>query len=311
VRAATLSRGFDVLNAHTGAAQTLAVAASRGLGAAPGIVRTRGDARAVRRRPLAGLLWRRTAAFIAASRAILDDFHAAFPQLSLPARAVWPGLPDPAAGSPRPEPPGPPVVGIVGRLDPVKGHGDFLRAAAQAAGQARGARFLVAGREENVTASELKDLVHWLGLEGSVDIVGHAPDAFEVMSRCHVGVVASVGSEAISRAALEWMAAGKPLVATAVGCLPELIEEGVTGHLVPPGDPHALGERLSALLRDPAARRRLGAAGRERFLTRFSLERQAADTEAVYAEALAARHGAESPASNLAKTSPLPKAAPS
>jgi glycosyltransferase involved in cell wall biosynthesis len=90
-------------------------------------------------------------------------------------------------------------------------------------------------------------------------------------------------------AILEAMAAGLPVVATAVGGVPEIVVEGETGLLVAPGDPAALAGALSRLVEDPALRRRLGAAGRERVRARFDLDAMRAAHVEVYGAALAAR----------------------
>jgi glycosyltransferase involved in cell wall biosynthesis len=106
------------------------------------------------------------------------------------------------------------------------------------------------------------------------------------LARCRVGVVASVGSEAVSRAALEWMAAGRPVVASRVGCLPDLVIEGETGFLVPPANPRALAQALARFLQEPGLAERMGAAGRRRFDEKFSLGRFADETESLYAQVL-------------------------
>jgi glycosyltransferase involved in cell wall biosynthesis len=84
---------------------------------------------------------------------------------------------------------------------------------------------------------------------------------------------------------LEAMAFGLPVVATRAGGLPEVVEDGVTGLLVPPGDTHALAEAIGRLLRDPDLRRRLGEAGRERVLARFTAEHVVKEMIPVYEHA--------------------------
>ncbi|HBL19108.1 MAG TPA: hypothetical protein DD417_20695 [Elusimicrobia bacterium] len=279
--------GTQLLVAHTGAGHSLAVAAAWSGGAGIPVIRTRGDARPLRRRPGAGLLWSRTAGFIAANQVILDQFRELFGP-EIPAAVVYEGREDP--GPARPPANTAPTVGIVARLDPVKGHSVFLEAAAAAARTCPEARFLVVGREENVRSAELRELAHRLGIAERTDFTGVVPDALEYMRRCHVGVIASLGSEAISRAAVEWMAVGRPLVSTRVGCLTEYVLEGRTGLLVPPGDPAALGAAMTALLRDVFLRERLGQAGRRRYEEQFTMDRFLEETERIYARAI--RHPA-------------------
>ena len=93
----------------------------------------------------------------------------------------------------------------------------------------------------------------------------------------------------------EAMACGLPVAATTGGALPEVVEDGVTGILVPPGDAPALAEAIRTLMGDADLRRRMGQAGRERVLEKFSWRKAALETEAVYREALGGR-GCPTPA---------------
>jgi len=85
---------------------------------------------------------------------------------------------------------------------------------------------------------------------------------------------------------LEWMAAGRPVVASRVGCLPDLVADAETGFIVPPGDPGALAQALARFLREPGLAERLGAEARRRFEERFSLKRFVDNTERLYGEIL-------------------------
>jgi glycosyltransferase involved in cell wall biosynthesis len=101
-------------------------------------------------------------------------------------------------------------------------------------------------------------------------------------ARANVVVVPSL-SEAFGTAAVEAMASGVPVVGTTAGGIPEVVADGETGLLVPPGDPAALGAAISALGADPELRRRLGAAGRQLAEERFSFDRIAGEIERLYA----------------------------
>lgn len=277
----------DVLVAHTGSAHTLGAALCARGGTA--LVRVRGDARPLKRRPGSTLLWGRTRALVCANAAIRSEFAALFPELGLPAAVVYEGLDDP--GPPAPPPGSSPVFGIVARLDPVKGHAVLIDAFARAARTLPDVRLSVVGRPENVTSAELMERAARLGVGERIAFEGHVPDPNDYMRRCHVGVVASLGSEAVSRAAVEWMAAGRPLVATAVGCLPEYVADGTTGRLVPPDDPAALAAALVELGSDPLLRERWGAAARARYEGVFSSARFLDQTERTLSDAL---HGVPS-----------------
>jgi glycosyltransferase involved in cell wall biosynthesis len=110
-----------------------------------------------------------------------------------------------------------------------------------------------------------------LGLERAVVLTGNSADVADLLSRADVFVLSST-SEGLPLSILEAMAAALPVVATSVGGVPEAVEEGETGLLVPPRDPVRLAAALERLLVDPGLRRRLGSNGRARVLERFGLE---------------------------------------
>jgi len=114
------------------------------------------------------------------------------------------------------------------------------------------------------------------------------PDVRPLVQACDVLAFPTAPElgEGFGLAALEAMAAERPVVATAVGALPEVVAHGQTGIVVPPGDRGQLADALVRLARDPGLRARLGAAGRERARTEFSIDRMIGRTLAVYEEAL-------------------------
>jgi glycosyltransferase involved in cell wall biosynthesis len=271
---------IGVANAHTGDTHTLAVAATAGLAAV--VVRTRSDARPVRKRPGAGLLFRRTGRTIAAAEYIRQQY---LDTVGLPPERVVTILQGVELPPAVPAPTGPPRVAIVGRLDPVKGHADFLAAAALVLARHPGTRFTIAGRPETIARSDLERQAHDLGLGDALEIPGHLGDLAALHREAAIGVVASTGSEAVSRVTLEWLAAGRPVVATRVGGIPELVDDGRTGFLVPPRDPAALAQAIGALLAHDGRRQAMGEAARADAAARFSLSRFAAETVRAYEEA--------------------------
>jgi glycosyltransferase involved in cell wall biosynthesis len=266
----------QIVNAHTGSAHVLALLLAP-KGAA--VVRTRGDARPPRSNALARLAASRTAALIAANSVLKIQLEDAFP--GTPVRAIPQGIEGPDDSAPMP---GMPFVGMIARMDPVKGHAVLLDAAQILKPRVPGLKILCAGE-----GPELKRLSWRLqpqGLDGVVQFLGRVPDRWTFLSGCRIGVAASLGSEAVSRAALEWMAAARPLIATKVGGLPDLLEDGVTGLLIPPGDAGALAEAVKALLDDPARAEAMGRAARARWEEHYSLAPFFQRTQAVYDEAI-------------------------
>jgi glycosyltransferase involved in cell wall biosynthesis len=167
----------------------------------------------------------------------------------------------------RPRAPGEPCrVGVVANLRPVKGLDVLVEAAALLA-KGHPATFEAAGEGEQ--RGELERLAAGLGLAGKFRLCGAVADIPDFLSRLDVAVLPS-RSEGMSNALLEYMAAGRAVVATAVGAAPEQIVDGAHGLLVPPNDPAKLAEAIGLLLRDPARARRLGEAARRRARERYS-----------------------------------------
>jgi len=178
------------------------------------------------------------------------------------------------------------VVGIVGRLSPVKGHKYFIQAAEVVARKTERTKFIIAGEDAQIKASELEAMVRKSNLEGSFRFVGRIDDVREVVSVFDVGVVASVGSETICRVALEYMAMGKPVVGTSVNAIPEVIQHGVNGFVVPPRDGEALAEAILKLLEDKEKRTDFGKSARSSVEKEFSLVQFAKKAEEVYSNLL-------------------------
>lgn len=181
------------------------------------------------------------------------------------------------------------LVGTVGHLALIKGHDLFLRAAALIAARRRGVRFLVVGEDKSPQMGHrkfLEGLVAELGLSGSVDMPGWRDDIPRVLSSLTL-FVSAARSEPFGLSIVEAMAAGLPVVAAASEGASEIIEDGLSGKLVPVGDPESLAEAINDLLDDPLERSRLGRNAMLAARQRYSLARMANDTERVYREVLA------------------------
>jgi glycosyltransferase involved in cell wall biosynthesis len=190
----------------------------------------------------------------------------------------------PAGPEPSP-PPGELRLAIVGRLIGIKGHEVLFRALARARERLPGLELEVAG--DGPLEEELRATVAAFGLERSVTFLGRVAPAGPVLERASVVVVPSLG-EGFGLVALEAMERGRAVVASAVGGLPEIVDDGRTGLLVPPGDPEALADAIVALAGDGSRVAAMGAAGRRRALAEFSQERCTDRIAALYGTALAA-----------------------
>lgn len=171
-----------------------------------------------------------------------------------------------------------PIVGIVATLKIEKAHEVFLQAAASVLQRVPKTRFLIVG--DGPQRPTLEALAKRLGLEARVHFVGTREDIPAVVGLFDIGVLSSK-TEALPLSVLEYMAAGKPVVATRVGSIPELIEEGQSGFVVEPGDWRAIAERIIRLLQDPALANRMGRAGREKVMG-YSMEQIVKRTETVF-----------------------------
>lgn len=164
-----------------------------------------------------------------------------------------------------------PVVGILAELSPIKDHATFLRAARLVIDDMPRAKFLVIG--DGSCRAELETLCAELDIRANVHFTGVRRDVGRLLRAIDVFSLSSVTVECFSIALLEAMACGRPAVCTRVGGIPELIDEGVTGYLVPPKDPVRLAGRLVDVLSNPSTARRMGRAARDRVESEFSLDR--------------------------------------
>jgi L-malate glycosyltransferase len=190
-----------------------------------------------------------------------------------------PRPPDAALRSTLGLPPRAPLVVAVSRLNPMKGIGDYLKAIAILAGRFDEARFVIVG--DGASRRDLEDQARRLGLAERVVFTGTRLDVAAILSQATISVAPSL-SEGLSNVVLESMAAGVPVVATRVGGTPEILEDGVTGLLVPPCDAPALAGAIGRLLEDETLARRLGEAARERAVTQFSMHHMVRQTEGLY-----------------------------
>lgn len=230
--------------------------------------------------------------------AISEAVAAQFEGMPCHVRVVPNGIPiDRFTPGPAPEglraelglPEGVPAACVVGRLTPWKGHQALLRAWPAVRARVPEARLLVVGEVafwEESYADELRALAAELGVAESVHWLGFREDVADLLRLSDLLVLPSI-DEPFGRVLIEAMAVGLPVVATAGGGVPEIVVDGETGLLAPPGNPAPLGDAIAALLGDPARARAMGAAGRARALERFDVRRVARQVQDLYDALLA------------------------
>lgn len=173
------------------------------------------------------------------------------------------------------------IVGVVANLIHYKGHRFLLQAWRTVKQKIPGARLLLVG--DGPLRGALEELAQELGLEKEVRFLGSRQDVPRLFALMDVAVLPSL-EEGFPNAILEAMAAGKPVVATNVGGIPEAVIHGKTGLLVPPKDPQALADAIIQLLCDPKLAEEMGKAGRERVTKEFGLDRMVKEMEGLYEE---------------------------
>ncbi|RZT87885.1 glycosyltransferase involved in cell wall biosynthesis [Pseudonocardia sediminis] len=185
--------------------------------------------------------------------------------------------------------PGRVVVGTVAVLRPEKDHAILLRAFADVASRCPEAVLLLVG--DGPLRRELAAAAAELGIADRVVFTGARRDVPRILPLIDIFVMSS-RTEAFPMALLEAMAAGLPSVCTTVGGIPEIVEDGLTGHLVPPREPGPLATRLVELIATPSRRHAMGGAARRRLEDRFGLDRSVQLSEEML-ERTVGRRGAE------------------
>ncbi len=199
--------------------------------------------------------------------------HIVYPGVRIP-RDYRPTVLRPTAGG---------VIGTACRLVAIKGIVHLIRAMAVLSTQFPDVCLEIAGLGPEQDA--LQDEVRCLRLGDRVKFLGWQAEVERLLQRWDIFAMPSL-EEGFGIAALEAMAAGLPVVATNVGGIPELVENGRTGWLVPPGNPQALAERVCTLLLNPEMRYVMGAAGRARARSCFSMDRMVASIARIYDDIL-------------------------
>ncbi|MCA9754300.1 MAG: glycosyltransferase family 4 protein [Candidatus Eisenbacteria bacterium] len=174
-----------------------------------------------------------------------------------------------------------PLIGMIARLSPVKGHDVLLRAMAELRVRHPRAHLVCAGGNAQLTREQLERMAHEIGVGPRVHFVGRVEDPLEWAAALDVAVIASTGSEAICRSAFEYLAVRVPIVASRIHAVGEVLE-GDVARLVPPASVIPLADALSGLLANADERVRLAEKGRAHVEEHYSLERFGASAAAVF-----------------------------
>ncbi|MNV30098.1 D-inositol 3-phosphate glycosyltransferase [compost metagenome] len=177
-----------------------------------------------------------------------------------------------------------PLVGLFGRLSEWKGQHVFLEAIAAM----EGVQAVIVGGAlfgQEAYEARIREQASSLGLDGRVRFLGFRSDVPELMAAMDAVAHTSIVAEPFGRVVVEAMMCGRPVVATRGGGVTEIIRDGETGLLVPPGEPSALAAALGRVLSDPALAERLAQKGREDVSQRFSLEETCRSVSALLEEA--------------------------
>jgi L-malate glycosyltransferase len=185
-------------------------------------------------------------------------------------------------------PAGSAVVGNIAALVPHKGQRYLIEAAPAVVRAHPDTQVLIFGEGE--LRATLQRQIHQLGLDHNVHLVGFRPDILALLKSLDVFVMSSI-TEGLGTSILDAMAASKPVVATRAGGIPEVVDNDVTGLLVPTHTPAAMADAIVRLLQDAGLRRRMGEAGLARVRERFTVERMVDATLEVY-ETVAGRRRA-------------------
>lgn len=184
-----------------------------------------------------------------------------------------------------------PIVGIVGRIVEGKGHEEFILAAKQVLKKKPEVRFLIVGegvKGEKLFSKRIDKLLAQKEVRNKISITGWKDNALETVSIFDIAVQPYTLPEGLPNAVIEAMALGKPVIASDIPGPSEIVDDGVTGFLVPPKNPQALAEKIIYLLDHPRIARRMGGEGRIKVKAKFDIKKEILQIEGIYEKTLAA-----------------------
>jgi glycosyltransferase involved in cell wall biosynthesis len=174
-------------------------------------------------------------------------------------------------------------AGLLANLTPQKDHITFVRAIALAIPHCPTLRAVIAGRDYGDRGQAIRAEINRLNLGARVELLPHEDDAIQLISSLDVGVLSSM-TEGFPNVLLEYMSQAKPVIASRVGGIPEVVHDGETGLLVTAGDAPALAQSIVQLAHDRTLRERMGRAGLEAVRRHYDIRKIALEWEALYEE---------------------------
>jgi len=286
---------IQIINAHRAEDHAFAVLAGRLTGAR--VVLTRGDCRPIKPNALSMLKYRLCDGIVATCRGVVRLNQQVFNGLEektsviygsvdedrfRPMCPVWETRRKYALGIDTK------IVGLVGRLSPVKDPATFINAAAQVAGCRKDVTFIIAGKEVEIKTADLWQHIRRKGLEERFILLSQVDDIADLMRTFDVGVITSIDSETISRVLLEFMSIGKAVIGTRVNAIGEIIQPGISGELIAPGDDKDLAKKIDRLLSDRGLRETYAQNARRFYENAYSEGCFSRETLSVFAGALKA-----------------------
>ncbi len=178
------------------------------------------------------------------------------------------------------------VIGVLARLDPVKGHLFFIKLASELKSIFPEIKFVVVGREAEYSIEYLKRCTEKYGLNSDIIYTGFVEDPAEAINSFDICLLPSVGSEAHPRVLFEYMACGKPVVASRVGIISEIIDDGVNGFIAEPADIQSFMDKIKIFLLNSDIRNRMGLEARKKVEKKYTLDKFISNIEELYFEVM-------------------------
>ena len=271
---------IHIINTHRSEDHTFALLAKFLTGVK--VVITRGDRRPISRNPLSLLKYRWCDAVILTCRSILEKNRHIFETITKNVRVIYGSVNEEHLKPSRDKKStlekygidtGKQIVGIAGRLSPVKGHATFIKAAAKVLEQEKDVFFIIAGKEVEIKRSDIVNMLDALKIADHFILLPQIDDITEVINLFDIGVITSIGSETISRVLLEYMFLQKPVIGTRINAIREIIQPGINGALVMPEDPTVLSNEIKKLLADRSLMKTYGENSRSLYQQNYSEDR--------------------------------------